>query len=73
MRLLSFWHGSAELSFVAFNLDLCRTFNDVCDGEFGVVVGGAASDASSNGKTRYGPFVSFMNDGVYRNYEGSCV
>ena len=56
---LSFWHGGAGLSFVAFNLDLCRAFNDVCDGEFGVAAGGAASDALSNGKTRYGPFVGF--------------
>ena len=29
--------------------------------------------AASGGKTRHGPFISFMNDGVYRNYEGSCV
>ena len=66
---LSFWHGGAGLSFVTFNLHLCGAFNDVCDGEFGV----AASGALSNGKTRYGPLVRFMNKGVYRNYEGSCV
>jgi len=58
-----------RLSFVAFNLHLCGAFNDVCDGEFGV----AASDVFSNVKTRYGPLVRFMNKGVYRNYEGSCV
>ena len=58
---MSFWHSGAGLSFVAFNLDLCRAFNDVCDGELSVAAGGAASDVFSNGKTRYGPFVSFRN------------
>ena len=70
---MSFWHSGAGLSFVAFNLYLCGFFNDVCDGEFCVAADGVASDALSNGKTRYGPFVSFMNDGVYRSYEGSVV
>ena len=70
---LSFWHSGAGLSFVAFNLDLCRAFNDVCDGEFGVAASDAECDTSSNGKTRYGPLVRFMSDGVYRNYERSCV
>ena len=82
---LSFWHGGAGLSFVAFDLDLCRAFNDVYDCEFGVVAGGAESDALSNGKTRYGPFVGFKNVfkfGVSKGtvlfdtvkiYEGSCV
>jgi len=57
---LSFWHGGVGLSFVAFAL-LGKSGN-VCDSEFCV--------AASGRKTRYGPF---MNDGVYRNYEGSCV
>ena len=70
---LSFWQGGAGLSFVVFNLHLYGVFNDVCDGEFGVAAGGAESDASSNGKTRYGPFIRFMNDVIYRNYEGSVA
>jgi len=70
---LSFWHSGAGLSFVAFNFHLYRAFNDVCGGEFGVAASDVVSDTSSNGKTRYGPFVSFMNDGVYRSYEGSVV
>ena len=70
---MSFWHGSAGLSFVAFNLYWVGQFDDVCDGEFGVAAGGVESAASSNGKTRYGPFVRFMNKGVYRNYEGSVA
>ena len=72
---LSFWHGGARLSFVAFNLHLCGACNDVCDGELSVAASGAESDALSNGKTRYGPFVS-MGTVVFdtvKIYEGSCV
>ena len=82
---LLFWHGGARLSFVAFNLHLCGACNDVCDGELSVAASGAESDALSNGKTLYGPFVSFKNVfkfGVSKGtvlfdtvkiYEGSCV
>jgi len=28
---------------------------------------------ASGRKARYGPFVRFINDGIYRNYEGSVV
>jgi len=54
---LSFWHGSAGLSFVAFILHLCGVFNDVCV-------------AASDGKMRYGPFVRFMSDGFIKVMKG---